>query len=138
MTSRRRVGCVGCADVSATVVVGVVVVLTLCVDSSAPGPAAVEPADSVSAAAIAPLALPMRRPVVSTQIPAAWRRCVEILVSSHQQGTASVGLFSANCRTVFVLSYRIVRSILRAANRVLTRIFQDRQYSSSAARFARD
>ena len=58
-------------DVSATVVVGVLVVLTLWLDSSAPGPAAVEPADSVSAAAIAPLALPMSRPVVSTQIPAA-------------------------------------------------------------------
>src|SRR6478672_3357109 len=127
MTSRRRVGCVGCADVSATVVVGVLVLLTLWLDSSAPGPAAVEPADSVSAAAIAPLALPMRRPVVSTQIPAAWRRCVEILVSSHQQGTASVGL---SVRIVAQFSFSaiaIVRSILRAANREQTRIFQDRQ-----------
>jgi hypothetical protein len=114
-------------DVSATVVVGVLVVLTLWLDSSAPGLAAVEPADSVSAAAIAPLALPMTRPVVSTQIPAAWRRCVEILVSSHQQGTASVGL---SVRIVAQFSFSaiaIVRSILRAANREQTRISQDRQ-----------
>jgi len=49
------------------------------------------PAVSVSAAAIAPPALPMKRPVVSTQTPAARRSCVEILVSSHQQAISSVG-----------------------------------------------
>jgi hypothetical protein len=58
---------------------------------------AVEPAPSTelcgaesvvsSAAAIPPPALPMRRPAESMQIPAARRSCVEMRISSHQQGS---------------------------------------------------
>jgi hypothetical protein len=46
-----------------------------------------DPPVSVSATAIPPPALPMRRPVESRQAPAAKRKCVEIRISSHQQGT---------------------------------------------------
>jgi hypothetical protein len=42
-----------------------------------------------SAAAIAPPALPMRRPVKSAQAPATERRCVEMGSSSQKQGTSS-------------------------------------------------
>ena len=63
----------------------------------------VAPAVSVSAVAIAPPALPMRSPVVSTQTPAARRSCVEILVSSHQQAISSVGN-EGHSRTVSVFN----------------------------------
>lgn len=42
------------------------------------------------AAAIAPPALPMKSPVESTHIPAARRNCVEMRISSHQQGSPPV------------------------------------------------
>src|SRR5215208_3876900 len=47
----------------------------------------VDPPESVSAAAIPPPALPMSRPVDSRQIPVAKRKCVEIRISSGQQGS---------------------------------------------------
>jgi hypothetical protein len=42
------------------------------------------------AVAIAPPALPMKSPEESTQIPAARRNCVEMRISSRQQGSPSV------------------------------------------------
>jgi hypothetical protein len=47
--------------------------------------------DSVSANAIAPPALLMKRQAESTQIPAARRARVGIMIPSHQQGASSVG-----------------------------------------------
>jgi hypothetical protein len=110
ITSRRAVPIDG-RGVGEVLAVGALAPPTPWLDSSAPPslwlvePVDVdEPVDSVSAAAIAPPALPMRRPVVSTQTPAAWRRCVEIMVSSHQNDL--VGRFiDAHCRTVTGISY---------------------------------
>jgi hypothetical protein len=83
---------IGNFGVLAVLVVGALAEAALALGSLALGLVeVVEPVDPVSALAIAPAALPMRKPAVSTQTPAARRNCVEILVSSHQQAISSVG-----------------------------------------------
>src|SRR6478672_9309208 len=126
MMSRRvgRVDVRGVAvtvAVTAAVAVGAVAGLTLWPGSSVaclwvvvePEP---EPVDSSSAAAIAPPALPMRRPDVSTQIPAARRRCVVIVVSSHQHAIWGGRLIDRHSRTAYVNSHPDSGMYLRTYN----------------------
>jgi hypothetical protein len=70
----------------ATVPAGLLAELALWLGASTPWLLAAESPAVGSAAAIAPPAPPMSRPVKSTQTPAAERRCVEMGSSSQKHG----------------------------------------------------
>src|SRR6476620_11565031 len=95
-----RIGYFGWVAVTA----GALATVALVAAGSTPWLWLVVAVDSGSAAAIAPPALPMKRPVASTQTPAARRISVEMVVSPRQQVVLSVGNV-AICRTVFVPDY---------------------------------
>lgn len=103
-----RKGCF--AGSAALAVAGAVAGLTVWLESPAPWLwVDVDPVDAGSATAIAPPALPTRRPVVSTQIPAARRSCVEIVVSSHQQAISSVGLSMGIVAQIWCIAITILQ-----------------------------